>query len=222
VGATRVAALALTNIGASALCEGHFEEACEALQRSSALRQQVADRRGAAFSDTFLAWTWCRMGDAPGAMALLERAERILDEVGDHRLIYFARDIRALAFLQLGDAPRAAEILEINSTNGFRRFGDRWGVAHRLALASWASRLLGLNAQAVAFGRESLELRRAEEDRYGEAESLALLAAAARANDDTGTSFVLLQQSRAIRQAIGDRAGVGECDAELARIAAPA
>jgi predicted ATPase/DNA-binding SARP family transcriptional activator len=222
VGATRVAALALTNLGATALLEGNFHEACEALERSSAMRQLVADRRGVAFSDTFLAWTRCRMGEVSHAIALLERAEQTLDDVGDHRLIYFARDIKAHAFLQLGDAARAAEILEINSINGFRRFGDRWGVAHRLALASWASRLLGLNEQAVAFGKESLALRRAEEDRYGEAESLALLAAAASANGDEVTSFTLLQQSRGIRQAIGDRVGVAECDAELARIAAPA
>jgi hypothetical protein len=192
------------------------------LERSSAMRQQVADRRGVAFSDTFLAWTRCRMGEVSDAIALLERAEQTLDDVGDLRLIYFARDIKAHAFLQLGDAARAAEILEINSINGFRRFGDRWGAAHRLALASWASRMLGLNEQAVSFGNESLALRRAEEDRYGEAESLALLAAAASTNGDEATSVTLLQQSRGIRQAIGDRAGVAECDAELARIAAPA
>jgi hypothetical protein len=95
-------------------------------------------------------------------------------------------------------------------------------VAHGLALASWASRLLGLNEQAVAYGTESLALRRAEEDRYGEAESLALLAAVASARGDEATAFTLLQQSRGIRQAIGDRAGVAECDAELSRIAAPA
>jgi tetratricopeptide (TPR) repeat protein len=219
VGATRVAALALTNLGATALCEGNFNEACEALERSSAMRQQVADRRGVAFSDTFLAWTRCRMGEVSDAIALLERAERTLEDVGDRRLIYFAREIKAHAFLRLGDAARAAEILEIN---GLRRFGDRWGVAHGLALASWASRLLGLNEQAVAFGKESLALRRAEGDRYGEADSLALLAAAASANGDEATSFTLLQQSRGIRQAIGDRAGVAECDAELARFAAPA
>jgi predicted ATPase/DNA-binding SARP family transcriptional activator len=217
VGATRVAALALTNLGATALFEGNFREACEALERSSAMRQQVADRRGVAFSDTFLAWTRCRMGEMSDAIALLERAEQTLDDVGDRRLIYFAREIKAHAFLRLGDAARAAEILEIN---GLRRFGDRWGVAHGLALASWASRLLGLNAQAVALGNESLALRRTEGDRYGEAESLALLAAAASANGDEATSFTLLQQSRGIRLAIGDRAGVAECDAELARIAA--
>ena len=159
------------------------------------------------------------MGELSDAFALLERAEQTLDDVGDRRLTYFAREIKAHAFLRLGDAARAAEILEIN---GFRRFGDRSGVAHGLALASWASRLLGRNEQSVAFGNESLQLRRAEEDRYGEAESLALLAAAASANGDEATSFTLLRQSRAIRQAIGDRAGVAECDAELARIAAPA
>ena len=219
LGATRVVALALTNLGATALFEGNFHEAREALERSSVMRQQVADRRGVAFSDTFLAWTLCRMGEMADALALLERAERTLDDVGDRRLIYFAREIKAHAFLRLGDAARAAEILEIN---GLRRFGDRWGVAHGLALASWASRLLGLNEQAQSLGRESLELRRAEGDRYGEAESLALLAAVARATGDEATSFTLLQQSRGIRLAIGDRAGVAECDAELARIAAPA
>jgi predicted ATPase/DNA-binding SARP family transcriptional activator len=219
VGATRVAALALTNLGATALFEGNFHEACEALERSSAMRQEVADRRGVAFSDTFLAWARCRMGKMPDAIALLERSEQTLDDVGDRRLIYFAREIKAHAFLRLGRAARAAEILEIN---GLRRFGDRWGVAHGLALASWASRLLGLNEQAVALGNESLALRRAEGDRYGEAESLALLAAAASASGDEATAFTLLQQSRGIRQAIGDRAGVAECDAELARMAAPA
>ena len=219
IGATRVAALALTNLGATALFEGNFHEACEALERSSAMRQQVADRRGVAFCHIFLAWARCRMGEVSDAIALLERAEQTLDDVGDRRLTYFAREIKAHAFLRLGDAARAAEILEIN---GFRRFGDRWGVAHGLALASWASRLLGRNEQAVAFGQESLALRRAEGDRYGEAESLALLAAAASASGDEATSFTLLQQSRGIRQAIGDRAGVAECDAELARIAAPA
>ena len=219
IGATRVAALALTNLGATALFEGSFHEACEALERSSAMRQHVADRRGVAFCEIFLAWARCRMGEESDAIALLERAEQTLDAVGDRRLIYFAREIKAHAFLRLGDAARAAEILEIN---GFRRFGDRWGVAHGLALASWASRLLGRNEQAVAFGQESLALRRAEEDRYGEAESLALLAAAASANGDEATSFTLLRQSRDIRQAIGDRAGVAECDAELARITAPA
>src|SRR4029453_17904971 len=164
-----VGALALTNLGATALFEGNFHEACEALERSSAMRQQVADRRGVAFCDTFLAWARCGMGEASDAIALIERAEQTLDDVGDRRLIYFARDIKAHAFLRLGDAARAAEISEIDSTNCFRRFGDRWGVAHRLALASWASRLLGLNQQAVAFGTESLALRRAEGDRYGEA-----------------------------------------------------
>src|SRR4029453_12262418 len=153
-----VGALALTNLGATALFEGNFHEACEALERSSAMRQQVADRRGVAFCDTFLAWARCGMGEASDAIALIERAEQTLDDVGDRRLIYFARDIKAHAFLRLGDAARAAEILEIN---GLRRFGDRWGVAHGLALASWASRLLGLNEQAVAFGTESLALRRA-------------------------------------------------------------
>ena len=54
-------------------------------------------------------------------------------------------------------------------------FGDRWGVAHGLALASWASRLLGLNEQAVALGKESLALHRAEEDRYGNTVLLATL-----------------------------------------------
>ncbi len=222
IGATRVAALALTNLGAAALFEGDLTEARAAFARSSVLRAEVTDRRGVAFADTFLAWATCRAGNHDQALALLERAEETLGSVGDQRLVYFARDIRAETHIRQGDPATAAAILQIDSMTGVRRFGDRWSVAHGLAVASWASRLLGRFDRAVAFASESLELRRAEGDRYGEAECLALLAAAARATGDETTALGLLRESRDIRSAIGDAAGLAECDAELAQMAAPA
>ena len=122
-------------------------------------------------------------------------------------------------YLRAGDASRAARILDLDAIGRGRRFGDRWSVAHGLALASWASRELGRAEQAVAFATESLELRRAEGDRYGEAECLALLAAATPATGDDVTAVELLHESRAIRVAIGDRAGVADCDAALVSLA---
>jgi predicted ATPase/DNA-binding SARP family transcriptional activator/tRNA A-37 threonylcarbamoyl transferase component Bud32 len=222
IGATRVAALALTNLGAAALFEGALAEARAAFARSSVLRAEVADRRGVAFADTFLAWATCRAGNLDQALALLEGAEETLRSVGDQRLVYFARDIRAETFIRHGDPASAAAILEIDSMAGVRRFGDRWSVAHGLAVASWASHALGRYDRAVAFATESLQLRRAEGDRYGEAECLALLAAAARATGDETIAVGLLRESRDIRSAIGDAAGLAECDAELAQMAAPA
>jgi predicted ATPase/DNA-binding SARP family transcriptional activator len=222
LGATRIAALALTNLGSAALCEGKFDEARAAFARSANLRAQVADRRGVAFANMLLAWTMSRAGALEPARVLLEEAEDTLRTIGDQRLIYFARDVQAELLLRSGDAPSAAAILEIDSISGVRRFGDRWGVAHGLASASWASRLLGDVARAVSFAEESLELRRAVGDRYGEAECLALLAAAARASGDDRRATELLLSSRAIRAAIGDAAGVAECDAELAPAGAPA
>jgi non-specific serine/threonine protein kinase len=215
LGATRVAALALTNLGATALFEGSFQEACDAFGRSSSLRAQVADRRGVAFANTFWAWAKCRAGAFEPALELLERAEETLGTLGDHRLVYFVRDTKAETYLRLGDAPKAAAILEIDSMKGVRRFGDRWSVAHGLAVASWASRLLGRIDRATTFANESLVLRRAEGDRYGEAECLALLATAARANGDEAGALALFQESRAIRVEIGDAAGIAECDAAL-------
>jgi non-specific serine/threonine protein kinase len=222
IGAPRVAALALTNLGATALFEGDLAEASAAFARSSVLRAEAADPRGVAFADTFLAWAKCRAGDLDQALALLERAEDTLRSVGDQRLVYFARDIRAETYIRKGDPATAATMLQIDSMAGVRRFGDRWSVAHGLAVASWASRLLGRFDRAVAFATESLELRRAEGDRYGEAECLALLAAAARATGDETTALGLLRESRDIRSAIGDAGGLAECDAELAQLAAPA
>jgi predicted ATPase/DNA-binding SARP family transcriptional activator len=222
LGATRVVALALTNLGATALCEGQFDEARAAFARSAELRARVADRRGVAFANMLLGWTLCRAGALDAARVLLEEAEDTLRAIGDRRLIYFARDVQAEVFLRAGDAARAAAILDIDSIAGVRRFGDRYSVAHGLASASWASRLLGDLPRAVSFAEESLELRRAEGDRYGEAECLALLAAAARAAGDEPHATELLQSSRAIRLAIGDAAGVAECDAELAPAGAPA
>ncbi|HEV7990963.1 MAG TPA: protein kinase [Gemmatimonadaceae bacterium] len=222
VGATRVAALALTNLGATAHYEGKFDEARAAFTRSSALRAQVADRRGVAFANMLLGWTLSHAGELESARLLLEDSEASLRAIGDQRLIFFARDVRAKLHLRQGDAARAAEILELDSISGVRRFGDRWSVAHGLAVASWASRLLGDTARAIGFAEESLEIRRVVGDRYGEAESLALLSAAARADGDDRRAIDLMQASRDIRAAIGDAAGLAECDAELAQAAAPA
>lgn len=215
VGATRVAALALTNLGATALFQGDHAEAITSLRRSAALRALVADQRGVAFANTLLGWALCRAGALDDARMLLQGAEDTLRALDDRRLLYLTRDVTAEVCLRQGDAMRAAEILAIDSISGVRRFGDRWSVAHGLALASWASRLLGRIGQANAFAAESLELRRAEGDRYGEAECLALLAATARMNRDDARASELYRQSRGIRAAIGDAAGVTECEAEL-------
>jgi non-specific serine/threonine protein kinase len=222
VGATRVAALALTNLGATALFEGNYPEACASLERSATLRAQAADQRGVAFTNTLLGWALCRAGSLDAARVLLQGAEDTLRALDDRRLLYLTRDVTAEVHLRQGDAAQAAEVLEIDSISGVRRFGDRWSVAHGLALASWASRLLGRVDQAMAFAEESLALRRAEADRYGEAECLALLAAAERANGNDARAAGLVRQSRAIRAAIGDAAGLAECDVELASASVPA
>ena len=219
LGETRVAALALTNLGTTALFEGNLEEARDLLGRSARLRAEVADQRGVAFVNAILAWALCRGGNHDAARTLLETAETSLRAAGDQRLLYFARDVLAEVHLRQGDAAGSAAILEIDSISGVRRFGDRWSVAHGLALASWTSRLLGRLDQSDAFAQESLELRRAEEDRYGEAECLALLASTAGMRGDRGRATDLLQRSRSIRSSIGDLAGVAECQAELSRLA---
>jgi tetratricopeptide (TPR) repeat protein len=216
LGATRIAALALTNLGAVALFEGNFAEACALFSRSAVLRDQVSDRRGVAFASTLLAWAMCRAGQAEEPLALLARAEETLHALNDQRLVYLTRDVRAEVFLRLGDGARAMAALEMEEIARGRRFGDRWSVAHGLALASWAARLLGRTEQAAAFADQSLALRRAEGDRYGEAESLALLSAAARARGDDAEAARLLRSSRDIREAIGDAAGVADCDMAFA------
>jgi non-specific serine/threonine protein kinase len=219
LGETRVAALALTNLGTTALFEGNLAEARDLLGRSARLRSEVADQRGVAFVNSILAWALCRGESHEAARTLLAAAETTLRAAGDRRLLYFARDVLAEVHLRQGDAERSAAILEIDSISGVRRFGDRWSVAHGLALASWTSRLLGRLDQSDAFAEESLELRRAEQDRYGEAECLALLAATAGMRGDRARAAALIHRSHDIRSSIGDLAGVAECQAELSRLA---
>jgi hypothetical protein len=201
------------------LFEGNLEEARDLLGRSARLRGEVADQRGVAFVNSILAWALCRGGSHDAARTLLAAAEATLRAAGDRRLVYFARDVLAEVHLRQGDPERSAAILEIDSISGVRRFGDRWSVAHGLALASWTSRALGRLDQSDAFAEESLELRRAEEDRYGEAECLALLASTAGMRGNRARAVALMEQSRDIRSSIGDLAGVAECQAELSRLA---
>ena len=185
LGATRVAALALTNLGAAALFEGNFDEAC-----AHARAQRGAARRRWPIGGESRSPTPCSRGRcaAPGRWTARsrcsKRAEDTLARVDDRRLIYFARDMRAEAFLRQGDAatrrrdPRDRLDLGLSS---LRRPVERraWPRARELGVTTARPDRAGRRVR-----RGESRLRRAEEDRYGEAECLALLAAAARANGD--------------------------------------
>ncbi|MDB4899675.1 MAG: hypothetical protein JWN53_1483, partial [Gemmatimonadetes bacterium] len=222
LGDKRVAALALSNVGFTALFEGDLVTAQGALERSMQLRADTSDQRGVAFAQTVLGWTLCRAGDLRGAKRLLGAALDTYRSIGDDRLHTFAADVLVEVRLLDGDTARAAGVLDRESLPLLRRVGDRWGLAHALALRSWAARASGDLELASATAMESLELRRAERDRYGVAECLALLAEVARAQAREGDATALLQESRAMREEIGDRRGVAECDALLAATTSPA
>ena len=222
LGDTRVAALALANLGFAALFEGDLDAARTALERSMRLRSDLSDRRGVAFAQTVLAWALCRDGDLAGAKRLLGEAIDTYRSIGDERLYMFAVDVSAEVHLREQSPERAAETLDHEALPLLRRVGDRWGLAHALALRSWAARLIGDLELATAMAMESLELRRAEGDRYGIAECLALLAEVARAQGRESDAASLLQESRTMRAAIGDRRGLAECDALLIATAIPA
>ena len=215
LGDTQVAALALSNLGFTALFEGDLVAARPALERSLQLRSDLCDQRGVAFAQTVLGWTLCRAGDLGGAKRLLGAAMDTYRSLGDKRLHVFAVDVLVEVHLREQSVPLAARMLDCESLPVLRRVGDRWSLAHALALRSWSARLEGDLAVATATATESLALRRAEGDRHGIAECLALLADIARLDGRDDDARSLLQESRGLREAIGDCRGVAECDALL-------
>ena len=218
LGDTRVVALALSNLGFTALFEGNLDEARAVLERSLHLRVELSDRRGVAFAQTVLGWTLCRADDLAGAQRLLGSAIETYRSIGDERLYDFALDILVEVLLRGGATELAAENLDRESLPSLRRIGDRWSLAHALALRSWAACASGDVALAAVTATESLALRRADGDLHGIAASLALLAEVAILEHRTSDALPLLQESRAMRSAIGDRRGVAECDELLATL----
>ena len=180
------------------------------------MRSDLSDQRGVAFAQTVLGWTLCRAGDLAGAKRLLGAAIDTYRSLGDERLHVFAVDVLAEVHLREQSTALAARMLDRESLPVLRRLGDRWSLAHALALRSWSARLEGDPGLAMATATESLTLRRAEGDRHGIAECLALLADIARLEGRDDDARSLLRESRALREAIGDRRGVAECDVLLA------
>ena len=222
LGDKRLAALALSNMGFAWLFQGDLSAARAVLERSMRLREETGDRRGVAFVQTILGWTLARAGESDAARSMLASALKTLDAVGDRRLSLFAVDVLAEMDLGAGLPERAASVLDGECIPQLERFGDRWSLAHALALRSNAARLLGQREAARTLATRSLELRRAEGDRYGIAECLQYLAEIAREEGKESEAVALLRESRDIRAEIGDAPGVRRCDALLARAGAPA
>ena len=195
VGATRVAALALTNLGATALFEGNFQRGVRGL--------------GTEFGDapTGGRSTGCgvlrhvsRVGAVPdGSDVGRDRASRARRTNARRR-----RRSPADLFRARDQSARIPATWACRACRGVSR--DRRPSSIRrswVGRRAWSSaRELGVTTartQRTAGGvRQGESCAAPRRYWYGEAESLALLAAAASANGDEATSLTLLQQSRGI------------------------
>jgi non-specific serine/threonine protein kinase len=148
--------------------------------------------------------------DDPGAPALLEQAVHRASDLGpDHPALAYTKFALAVAVLVHGD-PAGAEALLAESEEICRARGDRWwlGITQTTAIHPALER--GDIAQATAYARNSMHVRRVLEDRHGTVSSLELLGwVAAAAHDYTRAARLLGATDRHWRAAGGSPFAVG-------------
>jgi predicted ATPase/DNA-binding SARP family transcriptional activator len=197
-------ALALGNLGFIDHCEGNLDAATGSFAAAIQIRDRLADRRGAAFARSGMAWTMCRGNRLEEARSLVHQALRVHRELGDEKLECFTLNVLAEATLRAGDHDAALAILA-RTLPSLRLIGDRWAIAQAQCIAARAHLVGRRFDDACAAVEESLVLRREIGDRYGEAESLdveaELLSALGRPEDGESS----LRAAGELKAAIGDR-----------------
>jgi non-specific serine/threonine protein kinase len=125
------------------------------------------------------------LGDLPAAGPLLEQAVARARALGtDHPATAFTTFAWAVGVLLIDDDPvRAGELLA-ESRAICRAHGDQWWLGNVLSGSIHPALRLGDVAQATAYGREALQVRRTLHDPQGAASAVELLAWTAAADHD--------------------------------------
>lgn len=218
-GHTRGIATALNNLGWTSHYRGEYREAASSFRSCLELQRSLADERGVGFALTNLGNALHELGEEEAASRLSE-AVATLRRLGEKQLYAFALSNLAAVELFRGEGERALSLLCEESLPLFREIGDRWGLAHALAILTDVHRERGELESARAACRESLEMRLEMGDRSGIATCEAKLGDLALLERDDERARSHFQRSLDLRSALPDRAGIGDCLEGLATVAA--
>jgi predicted ATPase/DNA-binding CsgD family transcriptional regulator len=213
----RARAKALGAHGALAYLQSDFLAARALLEESLGIWRQLEDRRGSAFTLTFLGRVAVRQGDLEAAQ-FGEESVALFREIDDKWGIALSLDFLGEAAHMQGDDARAAALHE-ESLALYKELGDRWGMAlEHSNFGRVAFRQGNLDA-ARARLEHALAIQREVGERWTIAWTLHNLGDVIFAQGDCEGSRSLFEEGMALFKELGDKGGIASTLHRLGRCA---
>ena len=211
-------AKALSGAGILAGEQSDYPRAAALLEENLALCRSLGDKRGSAWSLSYLAAMARDQAEYRRATELLEESLALFRDLGDNVGSAYALNHLGRTATYQGDHARAAALLE-ESLALSRDLGDKVGSAYALINLGRAATYQGEHARAAALLEESLALSRGLGDQWGRAWSLHTLARAATYQAEYSRATALLEESLGLFRDLEDKRGIAWSLNDLARVA---
>jgi non-specific serine/threonine protein kinase len=210
-------AKALSAAGIVAFLQSDYGVARAYLERGLAIWRALGDKRGIAFTGTFLGRTATRQGD-PSGRAISEESALLFREIGEKWGLALSLDFLGQVVRDLGDEQGALALYD-ESMALYQEMGHKWGVALELSNAGRLALRQGDYATAHSHLEDALAIQQEVGDKRAIAWTLHPLGDLAREEGDYERAASLYSQSLDIFHELGDREGVASSLALLAELA---
>jgi non-specific serine/threonine protein kinase len=215
---TGIRAKALSAAGVLAFLQSDYSRSRAHLEEGLAIWKGLEDRRGTAFTLTFLARVLLRVGDVREARRLGEQSVTLFQQLDDRWGLALALDLIGVCAQEEGDYTQAAAFHD-ESLALYRVLGHRWGVALELSNFGRVALQQGNYALARARLEEALEMQREVGDKWIVAWTLHNLGDVARTEGDLERAESHYQEAMTLFRELADRGGTAHTLHMLGHIA---
>jgi len=215
---TIIRAKALSAAGVLAFLQSDYSRSSAHLEEGLAIWKGLEDRRGTAFTLTFLARVLLRGGDVREARHLGEQSVALFRQLDDRWGLALALDLIGVCAQEEGDYTQAAAFHD-ESLALYRVLGHRWGVALELSNFGRVALQQGNYDLARARLEEALEMQREVGDKWIVAWTLHNLGDLARTEGDLERAGSHYQEALTLFRELSDRGGTAHTLQMLGRVA---
>lgn len=200
-------AKALNGAGVLAWSQGDYAAARALHEESLAMRRELGDKQGIAYTLTNLGIVAWSQSDYATARTMHEESLVLKRELGDKLGISYSLNNLGTVTREQGDYAAARALYE-ESLALRRELGDKLGIAYTLTNMGTVAHLQGDYSYALALHEESLTLKRELGDELGIAYTLNNLGNVAKEQRDFAAARSLYEESLSMQRELGDKLGI--------------
>jgi predicted ATPase/DNA-binding SARP family transcriptional activator/Tfp pilus assembly protein PilF len=200
-------AKALNGAGVLAWTLGDYDAAHTLHEESLALRRELGDKLGIAYTLTNLGIVAWSQGDYAAARGLYEESLALKRELGDKLGISYSLNNLGTVTREQGDYATARTLYE-ESLALRRELGDKLGIAYTLTNLGTVAYSQGDYSYALTLHEESLTLKRELGHKLGIAYTLNNLGNVAKEQRNLAAARSLYEESLSLQRELGDKLGI--------------